>query len=560
VARNSGKNRTGNSHPGERRLTAKAAFEFLDRRCAVIAFLLVLLASVRIASTYTIFSQTMDEPVHIACGLEWLDKGVYQLEAQHPPLSRAAEAAGPYLLGSRFPGGRDMYGTGQHILYAGKQYDLKLALARLGNLPFFWIACFVVFWWGKRYFGGAVAVAALFAFTFFPPVLAHAGLATTDMALTAFLGASFIAGAAWLERPGIRTAAWFGLAGGLAVLSKFSALPFFPAAAGVALLWHLAASRPKPRELARAAWQRLPTMLLAIAVAALVIWSGYRFSVGHVTFTGIRLPAPELFAGVQQVLKHDQEGHLGYLLGELRRFGWWYYYPVALAVKSPLGFLIGLAAALLLAVRDSAFRRATRLPLAFVLGILAVGAFSRINIGVRHVLPVYIGLSLIAAAGVIHLLRTARRQWASYALCACALWFAGSSLWTQPNYLAYFNELAGAQPENILVDSDLDWGQDVKRLSKRLRELGANEVYLAAFANANFEEEHGFPPSYQIYPQSPGPGWNAVGMTNWKELRLGLNDARMDIKLWPDRFTPVERVGKTILLYYFPPRSRVTMR
>jgi 4-amino-4-deoxy-L-arabinose transferase-like glycosyltransferase len=101
----------------------------------------------------------------------------------------------------------------------------------LGNLPFFWAACFVVFWWSVRYFGRAVAALALFAFTFIPTALAHAGLATTDMALTACLGACFVAGAQWIERPTAARAAWFGFAGGLAVLSKFSALAFFPAAA-----------------------------------------------------------------------------------------------------------------------------------------------------------------------------------------------------------------------------------------------------------------------------------------------------------------------------------------
>jgi hypothetical protein len=541
---------------------AHAALKLLGRRSRLLSVLLVALASIRIVATYTVFNHTRDEPDHIACGIEWLDKGTYKVETQHPPLARVAAVVFPYLAGSRAAGRvgppgseHDMQAEGLAVLYGGHRYDLTLALARLGILPFFWVACFVVFWWGKRYFGPPVAVTALFAFTFLPPVLAHAGLATTDMALTAFLGACFVAGAVWLERPTVRHAAWFGLTGGLAVLSKFSALPFFPAAAGVALLWYVAESRPNPRELARAAWERVPTLLLAFGAAGLILWAGYRFSFGAVDFTGIRVPAPELFKGIQEVLKHNEEGHLGYLLGELRSTGWWYYYPVALAVKTPLGFLLPLLGAIVLAARNRGFQRAARLPLAFVLGILMVGAFSRINIGTRHVLPVYIGFSLLAAAAAIHLFQAApARKWTFYGVCACGLWFAASSLWSHPDYLAYFNALAGDEPEKVLVDSDLDWGQDVKRLSKRLREAGAKEVYLAAFVNAEFEAEHGLPPSYQVYPQNPGPGWNAVGVSYWKELRLGLLNTRMDVRLWPDRFKPLERVGKTILLYYFPPQ------
>jgi 4-amino-4-deoxy-L-arabinose transferase-like glycosyltransferase len=87
-----------------------------------------------------------------------------------------------------------MFKEGAKILYTGDHYDRTLALARLGVLPFFWVACAMVYWWGRRYFSRAVAVVAVFLFTFLPPVLAHAGLATTDMALTAFMTAWFVTG------------------------------------------------------------------------------------------------------------------------------------------------------------------------------------------------------------------------------------------------------------------------------------------------------------------------------------------------------------------------------
>ena len=177
---------------------------------------LVLVASIRIIATYTVFSHTYDEPAHIACGMEWLDKGVYQWEPQHPPLARVATALGPYLLGTRCQNTPNvdlasMTKEGLAILYYGHHYDLTLELARLGVLPFFWIACLVVYWWGRRYFSPSVAVVAVFLFSFLPPVLAHAGLATTDMALTAFLGAAFLCGLIWVEHPTLGHAALFGV-------------------------------------------------------------------------------------------------------------------------------------------------------------------------------------------------------------------------------------------------------------------------------------------------------------------------------------------------------------
>ena len=89
-----------------------------------------------------------------------------------------------------------------------------------------------------------MALLAVFLYSFLPPVLAHAGLATTDMPLTAMLAASFVTGIMWLERPTTRRSVLFGACTGLAILSKFSIFAFLPAAALAALLCYLAAARP----------------------------------------------------------------------------------------------------------------------------------------------------------------------------------------------------------------------------------------------------------------------------------------------------------------------------
>jgi hypothetical protein len=202
----------------------------LERHSTKIAIALVFLATLRIVATYEVFSHTNDEPAHIACGMEWLDKGVYRYDVQHPPLARVAAAIGPHLLGRRSHGSVGKLGIlheGLAILYQDLRYDEVLATARFGVLPFFWVASFVVYVWARRDFGGRAAVIALFFFTFLPPVLAHAGLATTDMAVTTWLGAAFLAGRVWLEQPTPATAALLGACGALAVVSKFSSLAFF---------------------------------------------------------------------------------------------------------------------------------------------------------------------------------------------------------------------------------------------------------------------------------------------------------------------------------------------
>jgi len=168
---------------------AARILSYLGRHSLRLAVALVLLASLRIVSTYTVFNHTSDEPAHIACGMEWLDKGIYVWEPQHPPLARVATAIGPYLIGARShdtPRNQFMAMSkdGLAILYQGHHYDWTLSLARLGILPFFWLGCAVVYWWARRFYGPEVAVAGVFLFSFLPPILAHGGLATTDMALT----------------------------------------------------------------------------------------------------------------------------------------------------------------------------------------------------------------------------------------------------------------------------------------------------------------------------------------------------------------------------------------
>jgi Dolichyl-phosphate-mannose-protein mannosyltransferase len=521
----------------------------LERRSALLALLLVLVATVRIVTTYTVFNHTADEPAHIASGMQWLDKHQYTYEPQHPPLARAAAAVGPYLLGIRSQGtpGTGLEAEsleGARILYHGHRYDLTLAMSRLGILPFFWVACLVVYVWGKRYYGTPVAVVSLFFFSFLPPVLAHAGLATTDMALTAFLGAAFLTALRWAEGPTWKNGALFGLCTGLAAISKFSSLVFFPAVVVLAAAGYLVFERPTPSSLVKKVKDALPSFGMAVATGAAVIAAVYRFSFSA------------LFAGIRAVEAHNAEGHPTYLLGQRSNTGFWYFYPVLLAVKTPLALLIFLGLALFFGVKErSQFRRYWPV-LAFAAGILVVALFSRINIGVRHILPVYISFSLVSAAAALKLMERSReRTWIRGALGVLLVWFAVSSIRCHPDYLPYTNELAGSSPEKVIADSDLDWGQDMKRLSARLQQAGATQVTFEPSILADFQGEHGFPRIMRSSPITPYAGWNAVSLSLWKVRRLGLLDTHPEAVLWPDRVPPGERVGKGVMLWYFPPRA-----
>ena len=222
--------------------------------------------------------------------------------------------------------------------------------------------------------------------------------------------------------------------------------------------------------------------------------------------------------------------------------------------KTPLAFLALIAFGIVLAVRRAAVLRALVGPLAFAGGVLAVGMSSRINIGLRHILPIYLALSIIGAAAVVHLMAQARQSRRHLAVVSLlVLWFAGSSLLIHPDYLAYFNELAGDEPWKILVDSDLDWGQDIKRLGKRLREAGAEWVMFTSFAMADLEGEHGFPMVLRSDVPNPSPGWNAVSVTAWKSDRLMLYDTASGSNAVAGEDETGRTGGEGILLWYLPP-------
>ena len=274
-------------------------------------------------------------------------------------------------------------------------------------------------------------------------------------------------------------------------------LPYFAATAALALIWLWAAERPRLQ------------FAVEVGLHSLAGAGGRRrvsHRLGHVPLLIrqglLRQYQPSRARALRwnpRRSAHNAEGHPGYLLGKPTQTGFWYFYLVDLAVKTPLAllvlFFIGAVATLRRHSADvPVLLRRPWMPLAFSAGVLGVAMFSHINIGIRHVMPIYAGMCITAAFGLVRLLVSAPlRQWAGWTALLLAVWYGGSSLAAHPDYLAYFNELAGSHPENIVVDSDLDWGQDMKRLAAKLHEVGATEVYLLPMSLGDLEKEYGFP-------------------------------------------------------------------
>ena len=214
--------------------------------------------------------------------------------------------------------------------------------------------------------------------------------------------------------------------------------------------------------------------------------------------------------------------------------GWWYYFPAMLSIKTPLA-LIGLTL-LMAAKRFRAKGSGQTLALAFAGGVLAASMTGHIDIGVRYVLPVYAGMSVACGTAA-----AAARGWvARTAVAALLVWQVISGVRQHPDYLAYTNEVAGSRPERFLADSDVDWGQDMKRLAAFLKEQRATTVTFTPFNRT-------YPMPVQMVPGSsdaPSAGWNAVSVTIWKVFGF---------PAWADRVPEQRRIGRSILVWYFAP-------
>ncbi|HEY0157086.1 MAG TPA: glycosyltransferase family 39 protein [Thermoanaerobaculia bacterium] len=515
---------------------------------------LTIVAMVRVASTHRVFSEVLDEPAHLAAGFEWL-KGRYVIDASHPPLARILGAIPLWLADYPLPETREMVKAGNELLYHGDRYLKTLARARMGNLLLFAVAIAATVEWARRAFSTTVAVVSAALLTTLPPVLGHAGFITTDLAALAAIPVALLALDRYLESRTRGRAAVLGVALGFGLLTKFSFLVYFPPCALLLALGRR--RRPEVKGIA-----------LALGVAALLVWAGYRFDfrtpnayhphhaahVFHVAApkplqqfadwaaVNLPIPAPALAVGLGMLQAHNQEGHNAYLFGEMRMNGWWYYFPVVFFYKTPLPYqLLAAWGALLIVLSRDRLRLAYLLCAAAVMGVAMT---SDINIGIRHILPLYAPLSIVAAYGVVEIWKRARDAFGRTILAALLAWlFAGVAL-DHPDYLAWFNEAAQPNPAHIAVDSNLDWGQDTLRLEKAVRELKIDHIYVDVMTNMRLDK-FGIPVE-GFAPAVKPTGWVAVSETPYTfHTATGSYG-------WLSTYRPVRRIGDSIRLYYFP--------
>ncbi len=531
---------------------------------SAVACLLVLFAQMGFASP--LLSLTYDEPIYTAIGYAVLMTGDLHWHGVigHPPLINVF-TAWPLLLESTRPDVTQVpsWGTDDSLGFSRAlitRFDSLDRVTLVTRIPVMWLTLLLaafVYRWAQQVWGGAAGLLALVSFAFNPNIVAHGMLNTTDLGVTAFGFMACYGLARYVRRPSLASYLGTGLALGAALGSKASGL-FLVGAVGllVALFWLTTPERN---------WRNLGAWMLRLAglvsLAALVLWAIYLFEVRPLSRGGFPVPIASYWEGLLYQRSNVSVGQTTFLAGRLISGGHWAYFPFTLLVKTPLPLIIGFLVSLILSLRDGWGPRWSRIPMSVVPGVyLLVSMMVALNIGHRHLLPVLPFLSLFIArvAERKRFMTSLRSRVLSWSL---VLWLIFGTLCIFPDYLAYFNELAGGVDNGYryLADSSIDWGQGFKRLKRYLDEHDITDVKLAAFSSVDpalyglrFEP---LPPTVRAPITltarfNPQPGLYAISVIPLQGVWL-LDPDTYD---WFRHREPMAKVGHVLFLYEVPER------
>jgi len=448
-------------------------------------------------------SPVFDETGDIAAGLSYVQTGEIRANLQHPPLLKELAGAALWLAGIRLPANpvvRRMLADGGGERTAGAEViaangpDRTLLAARMPFLLLSGALGVLIFLWGRQLLGEIAAVGALFLYTLDPTILGHGYLATMDVGLAAFTVLFLFALWHYLDRPVNPRLIYCGVAMGLMLCTKFSAVFMLPVAA-VLMLGAADRSPKSPRSYVRLAL----AFVAMVAIAMLVIQAAYLSPGGLFLYS----------TGLARVNADHNPDYLVFLGGQLAHH-FTGYFAAAYLLKEPLAAII-LAIAGLFALRGNGSARVKLFLLLPPAVLFAAHTIFADNLGIRYIIPVLPFAYLTGGAGAAWLMQ--RGTWGRVVTAALGLWMVVAAVGIHPDALSYFNEGAclSTNPRAIgfdggtscgplwLDDSNVDWGQSLKQLKDWAdRNAKGQTIRLAYFGS--------FPPSaYGLNAEAVGP-------------------------------------------------------
>jgi 4-amino-4-deoxy-L-arabinose transferase-like glycosyltransferase len=571
---------------------------------------------VMLAITFSVMigdSLTMDEKSHLPAGYSYVTQKDMRINPEHPPLVK--DLAGIPLLfinGINFPYDSkawqsDVNGQwdfGQALLFdSGNPADKMIFWGRLPMLLILLALGFYLFKWTRELFGNAAGLLALFLFSFSPTFLGHGHLVTTDVAaaLGCFVASYYFVQA--LQKPSGKNIVISGITLGIAELLKFSAILLFPAFIILAVIWLCRAKAPGEGRWRTRLIKTFQILFVSFAVSFLVIWPVYQFNIWNypaakqasdskeiLASHGFRLgadavvwvadkpvlrPYAQYLLGVMMATQRVVGGNTTYFLGEISKESWKAYFPVMYLAKETVPFHIFTLIAIIYAflrlrnVRKEfkASAEQIRLFITRYLPQISMGLFlaiywtssisGNLNIGVRHLIPVLPFTMALTAGGVTAFANSTK--WKLALLGALSIWQLASIAFAYPSYIAYFNEFAGGIDNGykIAADSNLDWGQDLKRLRTWMDKNGIQQIYVDYFGGA--DPKYYLGDKYQGWWSSrsqnelPKGSYLAISATflQGQRGRVKAGDNLTSGQYgWLNNYAPVAVIGHSIFVYH----------
>ena len=491
-------------------------------------------------------SCTFDEIQHVTAGYSYWSQNDFRLHPENGILSQKLIAFPLLFSDDRFPDlsqpawwNSNVLELGYEFLYrSGNNADWMLLKGRMVIATLGVALGLLVYFWSRRLFGKAGAMLSLTLYTFCPTLLANSSLATSDVVVALFFILAVFAYWKMLHGPDLKNVLFSSLAIAGLFLAKFSAFVFVLMAVLLLIVRFLFGPKLENKSIPRV----VGIALAHVAVLWLAVWTFYGFRYSsfnpadphpaqlfekweHFDDVGLHsilqfareehlLPESYLY-GFATVLKHGQSRR-AFLNGNYSLHGWWYFFPYSFFVKTPLPTFVILALSILAGLitwkrtpKQTAMREAYHATPLFVLLLVywIVAITSSLNIGHRHILPTYPAI-LILAGGAAQWLR-GPRMFPKILLTCMLIWLIAETIFTYPNFLTYFNEVAGGPKNgyNHLVDSSSDWGQDLAGMKSWMDNHPARRpVYLSYFGVAS-PEYYGIEvkrlPSYIELGQTP---------------------------------------------------------
>lgn len=472
-------------------------------------------------------SQTSDEAYSLFAGYIHLKAGDFSICPAYPPLTKEVAALPLLAFHPAIPPMTNTeladFRAGRIFLYAHRDANRAgtlLFAARAAMTVFPLLLALLVFLATREMFGAGPAFIALALVVFEPNLLAHGPLITNDTALACWLFATVYAFWRYVVNPGWWRLVVCGIAAGLTLATKHSGVIVFPILVLLALAQLLTQVRfsqtanpleGKPeRRSGRLAIHLATSLAAVLAISIFVLWSFYGFryaarpgggefsaalgpmlrsvpsrnAVAAITVAGRHHLLPESYLEGLAFF-YDTASRPTYLLGTRYVHGVWFYFPTALAIKSTLGFLLLLVLAPFARLLRQPEKRREALWMLIPAGVyLAASMTSNLDIGVRHILPIYPLLAVWVGAAAWKL--GGHRAW-KYVVGGLVLIHAASSLRAFPDYLPYSNELWGGptQTYQLLTDSNVDWGQGLPAVKRYLETHAATPCWFAYFGTVD---------------------------------------------------------------------------